>query len=180
MPWGSGPGGGHCHSLGCVRRFSAGAGAVVQPRMMVQTFLIFLMSLSSSLGVTVWVDWMRSLSLSRDAICDRNTGQLHRGEPAAGTAWWGCPAASSLGAGHCRSGPSLRGPSVTQTSVSAHWVGSCPPGSQAAGLWLSGTLDKAAPLSGLQAPLYIRGSPPSSPTIAPLFVGFYCGKMYIT
>lgn len=39
---------------------------------LLQTFLIFLMSLSSSLGVTVCVDWMRSLSLSSDAICKRH------------------------------------------------------------------------------------------------------------
>lgn len=52
------------------------AGAGVQPRGMGQTFLIFLMSLSSSIGVTVCVDWIRSLFLSRDAICNGNTAQL--------------------------------------------------------------------------------------------------------
>lgn len=46
-------------------REQAGAGGQSQDA---QTFLIFLMSLSSSLGVTVWVAWMRSLSFSRDAI----------------------------------------------------------------------------------------------------------------
>lgn len=34
-----------------------------------QTFLIFLMSLSSSLGALLCTDWMRSWSLSREAIC---------------------------------------------------------------------------------------------------------------
>lgn len=70
------------------------AGAGVPPRVTARTFLIFLMSLSSSLGGTVWVDWMRSLSLSRDAICKRNAGQLH--------------------SGHCPQTPG---------SVSGHWVG---------------------------------------------------------
>lgn len=73
-------------TLGCARGLSKrGPGQICQPREMVQTFLIFLMSLSSSLGVTVWVDWMRSLSLSRDAICNGNTGQL---QGPSGTSWW--------------------------------------------------------------------------------------------
>lgn len=68
------------------------AGAIVQPGGTIQTFLIFLMSLSSSLGAVVWVDWTRSWSLSRDAICSRNTGQLSCAAVAAGTTWWQGPA----------------------------------------------------------------------------------------
>lgn len=59
---------------GKVRAACPGAGTGLLGGLL-QTFLIFLMSLSSSLGVTVWVDWMRSLSLSRDAICNRRRWQ---------------------------------------------------------------------------------------------------------
>lgn len=173
MPWGSGTGVDTAIpwavSGGSLQR----AGAVVQSRTMVQTFLIFLMSLSSSLGVTVWVDWMRSLSLSRDAICDRNTGQLQGG------------AAVSRHRGVRGALRFLPGGRALPLRSLALWAISDPDVSERArggGLstWVPGSLGEAAPRSGLQAPLYIWGSPPSSPTTAPLFVGFYCGKTYIT
>lgn len=63
-----------------VHGWGGGQEALCCSRLGVQTFLIFLMSLSSSLGVTVvWVDWILWLSLSRDAIFERNTDQPPEG-----------------------------------------------------------------------------------------------------
>lgn len=64
-----------------------------------QTFLIFLMSLSSSLGALLCTDWMRSWSLSREAICghrDSVSGARRDRPPRAGTCS-GCPADVSIG-----------------------------------------------------------------------------------
>lgn len=79
MLGGGGIAGGHCRPWGMPGGALKRTGAALPAPRDVQTFLIFLMSLSSSLGVTGWVDWMRSLSLSRDAICNRKQSAAERG-----------------------------------------------------------------------------------------------------